>query len=63
LDTEVQQQTQNKNGRWVRGQAEFSIALPVNRIVGCNAKCEDLVYNEPLPNEGIQRTPFDVTFD
>ncbi|CAJ0547551.1 Ff.00g043050.m01.CDS01 [Fusarium sp. VM40] len=62
-DGEVQQQTQNKNGRWVRGQAEFSIALPVNRIVGCNAKCEDLVYNEPLPNEGIQRTPFDVTFD
>ncbi|EXL67137.1 hypothetical protein FOPG_16717 [Fusarium oxysporum f. sp. conglutinans race 2 54008] len=59
----VQQQTKNKNGRWVRGQAEFSIALPVNRIVGCNAKCEDLTYNEPLPNQGIERTTFDISFD
>ncbi|KAH7471573.1 hypothetical protein FOMA001_g13616 [Fusarium oxysporum f. sp. matthiolae] len=62
-DGNVQQQTQNKNGRWVRGQAEFSIALPVNRIVGCNAKCEDLTYNEPLPTDGIQRVPFDISFD
>ncbi|KAF5000036.1 hypothetical protein FGRMN_2046 [Fusarium graminum] len=58
----VQQQTLNKNGRWVRGMAEFSIALPVNRIVGCNAKCEDLTYNEPLPADGTVRVPFDVTF-
>ncbi|KAF4951392.1 hypothetical protein FSARC_12922 [Fusarium sarcochroum] len=62
-DGNVQQQTQNKNGRWVRGQAEFSIALPVNRIVGCNAKCEDLTYDEPIPNEGIDRTPFEIFFD
>ncbi|KAM0351798.1 hypothetical protein ACHAPU_002310 [Fusarium lateritium] len=60
---EVQQQTLNKNGRYVRGMAEFSIALPVNRIVGCNAKCEDLAYNEPLPQEGVVRVPFDVTFN
>jgi hypothetical protein len=59
----VQQQTKNKNGRWVRGQAEFSIALPVNRIVGCNAKCEDLTYDEPLPTAGIERTSFDISFD
>jgi hypothetical protein len=59
---EVQQQTQNKNGRWVRGQAEFSIALPINRLVGCNARWEDLTYNEPLPNEGTSRVPFDLTF-
>ncbi|KAI5456845.1 hypothetical protein BGZ63DRAFT_434054 [Mariannaea sp. PMI_226] len=63
VGTTVQQQTLNKDGRWVRGQAEFSIALPINRIVGCNALCEDLTYNEPLPNEGTGRVPFDVTFD
>ncbi|KAH7200627.1 hypothetical protein BKA60DRAFT_546894 [Fusarium oxysporum] len=59
----VQQQTKNKNGRWIHVQAEFSIALPVNHIVGCNAKCEDLTYDEPLPNKGIERTTFDISFD
>ncbi|KAF9770780.1 hypothetical protein IL306_011617 [Fusarium sp. DS 682] len=62
-DKGVQQQTQNKDGRWVRGQAEFSIALPVNRIVGCNAKCDDVNYSEPIPDYGTQRTPFEATFD
>ncbi|KAH7150304.1 hypothetical protein B0J13DRAFT_499263 [Dactylonectria estremocensis] len=59
---EVQQQTKNANGRYVRGQAEFSIAIPVNHIVGCNALCSDLTYNEPMPTDGITRTPFDVVW-
>ncbi|KAL9561400.1 hypothetical protein ACKAV7_014755 [Fusarium commune] len=60
---EVQQQTKNAKGRYVLGQAEFSIAIPVNHIVGCNAKCSDLTYNEPIPTDGTVRVPFDVTFD
>ncbi|KAL4724359.1 hypothetical protein ACLX1H_008973 [Fusarium chlamydosporum] len=62
-DVEVQQQTLNANGRYVRGQAEFSIAIPVNHIVGCNAKCSDLTYNEPMPSDGTVRVPFDITFN
>ncbi|EWY81981.1 hypothetical protein FOYG_14110 [Fusarium oxysporum NRRL 32931] len=61
-DVEVQQQTLNANGRYVRGQAEFSIAIPVNHIVGCNAKCSDLTYSEPIPSDGTVRVPFDITF-
>ncbi|EXA30389.1 hypothetical protein FOVG_18222 [Fusarium oxysporum f. sp. pisi HDV247] len=62
-DFEVQQQTLNANGRYVRGQAEFSIAIPVNHVVGCNAKCSDLTYSEPIPSDGTVRVPFDITFD
>ncbi|EXL90039.1 hypothetical protein NOF04DRAFT_4227 [Fusarium oxysporum II5] len=62
-DVEAQQQTLNSNGRYVRGQAEFSIAIPVNHIVGCNAKCSDLTYSEPIPSDGTVRVPFDITFD
>ncbi|KAH6887134.1 hypothetical protein B0T10DRAFT_607888 [Thelonectria olida] len=60
---EVQQQTLNANGRYVRGQAEFSIAIPINHIVGCNAVCSDLTYDEPIPTDGTVRVPFDITFD
>ncbi|RKK65343.1 hypothetical protein BFJ69_g16368 [Fusarium oxysporum] len=62
-DVEIQQQTLNANGRYVRVQAEFSIAIPVNHIVGCNAKCSDLTYSEPIPSDGTVRVPFDITFD
>ncbi|SCO91271.1 uncharacterized protein FRV6_15399 [Fusarium oxysporum] len=62
-DVEVQQQTLNAKGRCVRGQVEFSIAIPVNHIVGCNAKCSDLTYSEPIPSDGTVRVPFDITFD
>ncbi|KAL6399782.1 hypothetical protein AUP68_17189 [Ilyonectria robusta] len=62
-DAAVQQQTLNANGRYVRGQAEFSIAIPINHIVGCNALCSDQTYSEPIPTDGTVRMPFDVTFD
>jgi hypothetical protein len=44
--------------------AEISIIFPVNRIVGCDAKCEDdITYNKPLPQEGVVCVPFEISFD
>ncbi|KAI1408065.1 hypothetical protein F5Y13DRAFT_194771 [Hypoxylon sp. FL1857] len=47
--SKVQQQTQNKDGHWVRGIVDFSFKLPVNKIIGCSALCDDQKYVEPKP--------------
>ncbi|KAI0008328.1 hypothetical protein F4779DRAFT_641986 [Xylariaceae sp. FL0662B] len=55
----VQQQTKNGKGHWVRGQSDFSILLPINKLVGCGALCKDQSYKEPKPrSEG--KKPFSV---
>ncbi|KAI2616775.1 hypothetical protein GGR54DRAFT_608849 [Hypoxylon sp. NC1633] len=49
--TNVQMNEQKSNGRWIRGMEDFSIRLPINKLVGCNAKCEETSYSEPTPSE------------
>lgn len=60
--TAVQQQTKNAAGFYVRGQVEFSIAIPVNQIVGCNSLCGTQEYTAPLPTDADQRVPFEIQF-
>ncbi|KAI2628532.1 hypothetical protein GGR54DRAFT_348492 [Hypoxylon sp. NC1633] len=50
-DKPVQMNTQRADGLWVRGQIDFSLKLPVNKLVGCNALCQDNEYPDPKPNE------------
>ncbi|XXH01790.1 hypothetical protein Hte_008151 [Hypoxylon texense] len=47
----VQMNEQKSNGKWIRGMADFSIRLPINKLVGCNAQCEQTKYPEPIPSE------------
>ncbi|KAI0382383.1 hypothetical protein F5Y04DRAFT_45381 [Hypomontagnella monticulosa] len=47
----VQMNEKRGDGKWIRGMEDFSIKLPINKLVGCNAKCEDPHYNEPKPSE------------
>ncbi|KAI6082496.1 hypothetical protein F4821DRAFT_281790 [Hypoxylon rubiginosum] len=48
--------------KWIRGQQDFSIRLPINKLVGCNALCEATSYNEPIPEEK-GRHPFTADWE
>ncbi|KAG9232313.1 hypothetical protein BJ875DRAFT_467202 [Amylocarpus encephaloides] len=54
----VQQNTKNKNGKWVRGQMDFSFSMPINKLVGCSGLCGQSQYPDPTPQGGNGRTPF-----
>ncbi|KAI1262937.1 hypothetical protein F5Y18DRAFT_429805 [Xylariaceae sp. FL1019] len=55
----TQMNEQKSDGKWIRGMADFSVKLPINKLVGCNAKCGDTTYSEPTPTEpGLH--PFDA---
>ncbi|KAI1373484.1 hypothetical protein F4677DRAFT_448312 [Hypoxylon crocopeplum] len=58
-DKPVQMNIQRSDGYWVRGMIDFSIRLPINKLVGCNAKCEALHYTDPKPTEA-GRHPFNA---
>ncbi|KAI6083042.1 hypothetical protein F4821DRAFT_281377 [Hypoxylon rubiginosum] len=47
----TQMNEQKSDGKWIRGMEDFSIRLPINKLVGCNAKCEEHNYPEPKPSE------------
>ncbi|KAH9993271.1 hypothetical protein F4779DRAFT_623521 [Xylariaceae sp. FL0662B] len=45
----VQQQTKNKKGHWVRGQLGFNMLMPIGKLVGCKAKCDQQKYPDKKP--------------
>ncbi|KAI0839544.1 hypothetical protein F5Y06DRAFT_303218 [Hypoxylon sp. FL0890] len=49
-NSKVQQQTQDKNGHWVRGLLDFNFQMPINKIIGCAALCSDQNYVSPKPD-------------
>jgi hypothetical protein len=55
---DIQQNTQNKAGKWVHGQLGFSFTMPVNKLVGCAALCGQQSYPDPTPKEGNGRIPY-----
>jgi hypothetical protein len=37
---------------------DFSVVLPINKLVGCGALCKDTTYPDPTPKDGNGRQPF-----
>jgi hypothetical protein len=48
----------NKVGNTVLGLRDFSVVLPINKMVGCAAACKDTIYPDPTPVDGNGRQPF-----
>ncbi|KAH9907216.1 hypothetical protein F4778DRAFT_799554 [Xylariomycetidae sp. FL2044] len=56
----LNEELKDGSGKWIRGMADMSFLVPINKQVGCNAKCDSQKYTDPKPSEQGGRHAFEA---